>query len=381
MSNGMYDAIVVGAGINGSSTAHYLQKHGHNTLLLEQFPLPHSRGSSHGQSRITRKAYVQDIFAEMMKEAYPMWEQLERDSNTQLYKKSKLLVMSTKDSDYMDTAKKVLVNKNMSFEETSPSRLLRDFNIKVPADCKSLIDPEGGILSADKALQTFQHQFKKLGGSIIDGTPVSYIEPGKIIKLHTSKGLFQSRNVVLCVGCWARTFFNQLGIDFPLKPMKVTVGYFKSKIPGQYELKNNFPAFYYGNGVDEFYGLPAEEYPGLLKMFLHGGPEIDPNHRDQVESRYTVEKCEKLVREIFPGLESRPSILETCMYTMTPDEYFVLDRHPRFPNLILGAGFSGHGFKLAPVTGKVLGDMVMNRTPSYDMSFFSLNRFSKKSRL
>ncbi|XP_014786226.1 peroxisomal sarcosine oxidase isoform X1 [Octopus bimaculoides] len=377
----VYDAIVVGAGINGSSTAHYLQKNGYRTLLLEQFPLPHSRGSSHGQSRITRKAYFQEIFAEMMKEAYPMWAQLERDSETQLYKKSQLLVMSTPQSSYMDTVKRVLIDKKMTFKDVPADRLLKEFNIKVPAGSKALIEPEGGILRADQALMTFQNQFKKLGGKIIDGTPVLSVEPGEIIKLHTTKGMFQSRNVVLCQGSWAKIFFNQLGIDFPLKPMKISVGYFKSKVPGQYELKNNFPAFYYGNGIDEFYGLPAEEYPGMLKLFLHHGPEIDPNKRDQVDSRYTIEKCEQLVKDIFPGLELHPSIIETCIYTMTPDEQFVLDRHPKFPNLILGAGFSGHGFKLAPVTGKILGEMVMNKRPSYDMSHFRLDRFSRKSLL
>ncbi|XP_029651354.1 peroxisomal sarcosine oxidase-like [Octopus sinensis] len=377
----MYDAIVVGAGINGSSTAHYLQKNGYRTLLLEQFPLPHTRGSSHGQSRITRKAYFQEIFAEMMKEAYPMWAQLERDSDTQLYKKSQLLVISTPQSSYMDEVKRVLIKMKMTFKDVPADRLLKEFCIKVPAGSKALIEPEGGILLADRALMTFQDQFKKLGGKIIDGTPVLSVEPGEIVKLHTTKGIFQSRNVVLCQGSWAKMFFNQLGITFPLKPMKISVAYFKSKVPGKYELKNNFPAFYYGNGVDEFYGLPAEEYPGMLKLFLHHGPEIHPDQRDQVDSRYTIEKSKQLVKDIFPGLEPLPSIIETCIYTMTPDEQFVLDRHPKFPNLILGAGFSGHGFKLAPVTGKILGDMVMNKRPSYDMSHFRLDRFSRKSLL
>ncbi|CAI9740886.1 peroxisomal sarcosine oxidase isoform X2 [Octopus vulgaris] len=267
----------------------------------------------------------------MMKEAYPMWAQLERDSDTQLYKKSQLLVISTPQSSYMDEVKRVLIKMKMTFKDVPADHLLKEFCIKVPAGSKALIEPEGGILLADRALMTFQDQFKKLGGKIIDGTPVLSVEPGEIVKLHTTKGIFQSRNVVLCQGSWAKMFFNQLGITFPLKPMKISVAYFKSKVPGKYELKNNFPAFYYGNGVDEFYGLPAEEYPGMLKM--------------------------------------------------TPDEQFVLDRHPKFPNLILGAGFSGHGFKLAPVTGKILGDMVMNKRPSYDMSHFRLDRFSRKSLL
>lgn len=82
----IYDVIVVGAGIEGSSTAYQLAKQGKRTLLLEQFPLPHSRGSSHGQTRITRKAYGElEYYTVMMKEAFPLWETLERESGRKIF--------------------------------------------------------------------------------------------------------------------------------------------------------------------------------------------------------------------------------------------------------------------------------------------------------
>eukprot|EP00106_Octopus_bimaculoides_P018798 XP_014786240.1 PREDICTED: peroxisomal sarcosine oxidase-like isoform X2 [Octopus bimaculoides] len=375
----VYDAIVVGAGINGSSTAHYLQKNGYRTLLLEQFPLPHTRGSSHGQSRIIRKAYLQEIFASMMREAYPMWEQLERDSGTQIYTKRKFLVMCDKQSNYVDRVRKTLSTCNMAFEDVSNERLLNEFNIKLTPGSKAIIDPEGGILHADKALSTYQDQFVKKGGTLIDETRVLSIIPGQTNQLNTSKGTFQGRNIVLCLGPWAKSYFQQLGIEFPLKVMRISVGYYKQKPVVGRQKQIDAPLKLYAKGHDEFYGLPEKEYPGLVKFCLHKGPEVQPDHRDQVNSDWTLEKCKRVIEESFLGLEPEPSIVESCLYTMTPDELFVLDRHPKYRNIILAAGFSGHGFKLAPVTGKILGEMAMNKAPSYDLNHFRLDRFTRKS--
>ncbi|XP_036369386.1 peroxisomal sarcosine oxidase-like isoform X2 [Octopus sinensis] len=385
----VYDAIVVGAGINGSSTAHYLQKNGYRTLLLEQvsrkgpkqFPLPHTRGSSHGQSRGIRRAYIQEIFANMMREAYPMWEQLERDSGTQLYTKTKLLVMSAKQDTYVDRVKETLSTCNMAFEEVSNERLANEFNIKLAAGTKALIDLEAGILHADKAVSTYQDQFVKNGGTLIDGNRVLSIIPGEIHQVNASKGTFQGRNVILCLGPWAKSSFQHLGIEFPLKVQRVTVGYFKQKPVAGRQKRIDAHLFFYSNGNDGFYGIFEKEYPALTKFCLHDGPEVEPDHRDQANSDWILEKCKHLIEESFPGLEPEPSIVESCLYTTTPDEFFLLDRHPKYHNIILAAGFSGHGFKLAPVTGKILGEMAMNKAPSYDLSQFRLDRFTRKSLL
>ncbi|GAB1607929.1 peroxisomal sarcosine oxidase-like [Argonauta hians] len=381
MSNGMYDAIVVGAGINGSSTAHYLQKHGQNTLLLEQFPLPHTRGSSHGQSRTIRKAYTQEIFASMMREAYPMWEQLERDSGTKFFKKHKLLAMSLNHNTYVDQVKNTLSTLNMDYEMVDPEQLMLNYQIRLPPGSKGILDPEGGILHADRALKAYQDQFVKLGGHLVDGCRLLSVMPGHVVKVTTSKGEFSCRKLILCLGGWAKSYFHQQHIDFPLKVQRITVGYYKKKFSTETHSGAELPVLFYASGQDEFYGLPAAEYPGLIKFCCHAGPEIDPEHRDGVNCDWIVEKCRRVIEESFPMLHSQPSILESCIYTMTPDEHFVLDHHPQHKNIILAAGFSGHGFKLAPVTGKILAEMALNKEPSYDMSHFRLDRFTRKSRL
>lgn len=376
----VFDCVVAGAGIEGSATAYYLAKNGFRTLLLEQFPLPHSRGSSHGQSRIIRKAYRQPIFAEMMKEAYPMWKDLEIESATILQRTTGVLLMGTNRKKYLASVKSALSSNNIKYKEISPEKIKEIFNVTMYPDSSAIIEPEGGFLKADLALRTFQKEFVKLGGLLLDETQLLSIEPGKIITLHTNRGAYVARNVILCLGPWAGDFLRRMGLQLPLKPIRTSVGYYKEKLPFQYGLGRFLP-FLYDTESTHFYGIPSNEYPGLVKVALHNGPDIEPDKRDQVKGDWVMRTCNQFVRDVFPGLEPVPSIVEHCIYTNTPDEYFILDRHPNHPNVIVGAGFSGHGFKLAPVVGKILGDLAMKNPPTYDLSYFRIDRFHPKASL
>lgn len=378
-----YNAIVVGAGVEGSATAYYLAKNGQKTLLLEQFSLPHSRGSSHGQSRITRKAYTDDFYVKMMLEAYPRWSELEAETNKNLFTQCGMLAMGTDQSHYIKEITNALDKHQVPYERLNREQLQKKYAINLPPDSSGVLDPSGGVLKADKAVQAFQKQFMKFGGVIHDAEEVTGIEPGTIVRIHTKKGSYRTRNLVLCLGSWAGSFLLQhINIRFPFKPVKITVCYFEEKNEGQYSI-SRFPTFSFKRSVpyDMYYGLPADEYPGLVKIFLHYGPEIDPNRRDENPDPWAQETACKFVKNFFPEVIPKPVVIETCIYTMTPDEHFVLDRHPKWENIIIGAGFSGHGFKLAPVVGKILGDLAMNVRNSYDLTPFKLDRFSRKSAL
>ncbi|XP_019615165.1 PREDICTED: peroxisomal sarcosine oxidase-like isoform X2 [Branchiostoma belcheri] len=329
----VWDAVVVGAGIEGSATAFHLAKNGCKTLLIEQFPLPHSRGSSHGASRIIRKAYVQQHYARMMNEAYPIWEQVERETGTQLYIKTGGMLVGPGSSQELAETERSLSGAGSEFERLSSDDLkLRFPNLSFPADYRAVLDPEAGVLKADKALRCFQDLFVKYGGRIHDEEKVVRIDPGDVVTLHTSKSMYKTRKLLLLPGPWAGKLLGPLGLHPP------------------------------------------------LKLCYHSGPVIDPDDRDGVAGSRGNQEIVRMmcdyVRKHFPGLESVPAIQESCIYTNTPDEDFILDRHPQYRNIIIGAGFSGHGFKLAPVVGKLLCELAMDKQPSYDMTPFSLNRFN-----
>lgn len=380
----LYDVIVVGAGIEGSSTAYQLARQGKKTLLLEQFPIPHSRGSSHGQSRITRKAYGEmEHYTVMMKEAYPLWETLERESGTKIFRETGMLTMGSSDKFTMGTIR-CLQRHGIAHEVFDYRGIKQAYPmIEYPKDYTFVVDKTGGILRADKALLAYHETFRRFGGEIRDGEKVVDIVPGDTVEVRSaSSNTYRGRSVVLAVGAWATKILPSMQLRLPLKVLRINVLYWKEKVPGRYGA-DRFPVFLQENAVDKHavYGLPSEEYPGLIKICLHWGPEVDPDIRDMADDSWVIDKMKGYVSKHFPELESEPAIAETCMYTWSEDENFILDRHPTWKNIIIGAGFSGHGFKLAPVVGKVLAELATNQTPSYDMTPFKIQRFRQNSKL
>ncbi|CAH1801613.1 unnamed protein product, partial [Owenia fusiformis] len=360
-----FDVVVIGAGIQGSSTAYTLSKSGKNVLLLEQFPLPHTRGSSHGQSRIIRKTYEEDHFAEMMQEAYRLWAEIEKDSNTELYVKTGMLAFGPPTDSYLKGAERAFIKWGYPYTKFTNKEFAEAYpQINVPENYIAILDHDAGILRADKCLKAIQQLFVQNGGTLKDGVAVSGIRPGNTIHVSTSKGVYRCKQLVITAGPWTSKLLKPLGLHLPLQLYAVTVCYWKHKGQALYNTSMGFPSFK-ARGLEndyrsDMYGVPSEEYPNHMKVCLHSGTDIDdPEDRDLIQNGDDVAKTCDFVDKVFPGLENKPSIIERCMYTVTPDNSFVLDVHPRWNNIIIGAGFSGTGFKLGPVVGKILTDLTL----------------------
>ncbi|XP_074641280.1 peroxisomal sarcosine oxidase-like [Tubulanus polymorphus] len=305
----VFDVVVIGAGIEGSCTAYQLARDGIKTLLLEQFVLPSSRGSSHGQTRCTRKFYCNEIYD--------------------------------------------------------------DANL-------FLLEHEAGILRADKCLNAAQELFKRLGGILRDGEMVQNIVPGEIVHIHTQDNLYTAKNVVITAGPWTSKLLQPLRVQLPIQPLRILVCYFREKIAGTYKMPH-VPITLYKLHNRDIFTVPSFEYPNLTKVIYCDGPHVDPENPDRNPdaSKEYLEKICNHVKDNFPGLEPIPSVIESGISTMTPDGSFILDHHPQHRNIAIGAGFSGHGFKLAPVVGKLLKQLVTGEKPAHDMSPFSMQRFDK----
>ncbi|XP_038056382.1 peroxisomal sarcosine oxidase-like [Patiria miniata] len=372
----LYDCVVVGAGIEGSSTAYHLAKKGQDTLLLEQFPLGHSRGSSCGHSRITRYAYAQEHFARMMPECFKIWAELENQTNTRLYRKDGLLAFAEPPYKSLDNMQRSLDSINHTYTLLTGPEINQKYpGIEVSDDTRGLIEHDGGVLLADKCLQAMQKQFQHYGGTIHDSEQVLQILPGTTPIIVTNRAHYRCKSVVLTPGPWASKILRPLGLDPPLKPWRLDVCYWKPKKPGTFD---DMPAVITYTKGHNTYALPSEEYPGLIKLCDHTEHKVcDPDKRDvpAADRHVNMEKVRSFARQYFPGLEDVPVVVETCMYTFTPDESFFLDTHPNYHNIVIGCGFSGHGFKLAPVVGKVLSELATQTKPSYDLSPFRLGRF------
>uniref|UniRef100_A0A8C5W7E6 Peroxisomal sarcosine oxidase n=1 Tax=Leptobrachium leishanense TaxID=445787 RepID=A0A8C5W7E6_9ANUR len=377
-----YDCIVLGAGIQGSFTAYHLAKSGKKPLLLEQFPLPHTRGSSHGQTRIIRKAYPEDFYTHMMEEGYKLWEEVEKASGTKLYRNTELLVLAPDGNPVLESICKNLEDFKIPWERLTQETLKQrypGFSIK-PGEV-GCVDSSGGVLCADKALKAVQELFQQMGGVIHDGEKVQSIEPGPVIKVTTTKHTYAAEKLVITAGPWAQKVLSPLGLQLPLKTLRINVCYWKEKFPGKSDILTNAPLFLAGglNGVEhEIYGLPSQEYPGLIKICLHNGNEAEPEERDDLAKEDKIKDISILssfVSNYLPDLNPEPAIIERCMYTVTPDHNYILDHHPLHKNIVIGAGFSGHGFKISPVVGKILSELCTGAPLTYNLKPFQINRF------
>ncbi|XP_050619295.1 peroxisomal sarcosine oxidase isoform X1 [Macaca thibetana thibetana] len=341
----LWDAIVIGAGIQGCFTAYHLAKHRKRVLLLEQFFLPHSRGSSHGQSRIIRKAYLEDFYTQMMHECYQIWAQLEHEAGTQLHRQTGLLLLGMKENQELKTIQASLSRQRVEHQCLSSEELKQRFpNIRLTRGEVGLLDNSGGVLYAYKALRALQDAVRQLGGIVHDGEKVVEINPGLLVKVKTTTRSYQAKSLVITAGPWTNQLLRPLGIELPLQTLRINVCYWRERVPGSYGVSQAFPCFLWlGLYPHHLYGLPAGEYPGLMKVSYHHGNHADPEERDSPTARADIRDVQivsSFVRDHFPDLKPEPAVMESCMYTNTPDEHFILDRHPKYDNIVIGAGFS-----------------------------------------
>ncbi|XP_034883574.1 peroxisomal sarcosine oxidase isoform X1 [Mirounga leonina] len=378
----LFDAIVIGAGIQGCFTAYHLAKHGKRVILLEQFFLPHSRGSSHGQSRIIRRAYPEDFYTQMMDECYWIWAQLEREAGTQLHRQTGLLLLGMRENSELKTIQATLSRQGVEHQCLSAEELKQRFpNVRLAGGEVGLLDKSGGLLYADRALRALQDAIRRLGGLVRDGEKVMEIRPERPITVRSTSRSYQAKSLIITAGPWTNQLLRPLGIELPLQTLRINVCYWREKVPGSYGVSQAFPCFL-GLGLSlaphHIYGLPSGEYPGLMKVCYHHGNSADPEERDCPEAlsdTRDIQILSRFVRDHLPDLAPELAILEPCLYTNTPDGHFVLDCHPKYDNIVIGAGFSGHGFKLSPVVGKILYELSMKLTPSYDLTPFRMSRF------
>jgi len=368
-----FDHIVIGAGINGSSAAYQLAKRGTKVLLLEKFPLPHSRGSSHGQSRIIRKAYPDPFFSNLMKKAYQEWHLIEEELGVHLIKETGLLCFSE------ETDNIFMKNVITSFEKTPGSTYSvfdgKDFETKFPYlnledTIKGCYDPTGGVLLADKALRAVQDLAVKYGAKILDGFEVEDIKSYQnYVEVSGNGGvLYRAKSCVICPGPWASSLLSLLGVTLPLQPVKIPVYY--------WQCRSFLPhTWIYDTQGRHVYGLPSIEYPGMVKICLHDGVSIHPDTRDSQDTSHLKTFIQDTIKRKFPGVDPMVSVEESCIYTMTPDENPVIDTVPGKENIVVGVGFSGTGFKLGPVTGSMLADMAMGLVTKQPVEILSIDRF------
>jgi sarcosine oxidase len=340
------EIVVVGGGVMGLAAARELARDGRAVALVEQFRVGHDRGSSHGRSRIFRLSYPDPSWVRLAQEALPLWDELEAEAGEPLIERHGSLDLG----DWRPN-RNALAETGIAFEVLEGSEIERRFPLAAGADETGLFQADGGILRADAALAALHASATAAGAQVLEETCIEALEPDETGVTVSGGGVsIRAGVVVVTAGSWAGSLLEPHGFALEVTPTRETVSYFalepSEPVPSLID-------FAEGGGPGQLgYALVAPGV-GLKAGIHHTGAVIDPDERgapDEKIARWTAEWVTRRFRGATPL-----GGLETCLYTNTPDESFVLKRHGR---IVVGSACSGHGFKFAPVVGARLAALV-----------------------
>lgn len=377
-----YDIIVIGAGGVGSAAAYHCAKDGKNVLLLEQFTVGHTRGSSHGGSRIIRYTHDKLEHADQMPATFDLWFELERQSGAKLLTMTGGLYLAPEGDPWLSAAVEILQQLNFPHRILRGEALQRAYpQFALPANWYAVEQEHSGILAASRCVAVMVSEAVKHGATVRELSPVAGIAPqqeGAVVRMESGE-TFSADRVIVCAGSWASRFLDRL-VDFEI-PLRVTpqqVAYFPVKEPAAFEV-GRFPLFIVTHDP-HFYGFPIHERRGTIKVALEyiNGEAVNPDDPRAVKQDLLDDLC-RVVGEYMRGVETTPVHVEPCLYTETPTRDFVIDRHPDHPQILFGAGFSGRGFKHTIAVGRLLADLAQSDAGEYTSPFwresYRINRF------
>ncbi|WEO78253.1 FAD-dependent oxidoreductase [Cryobacterium sp. SO2] len=352
------DTLVIGGGAMGSAAAWELARRGREVTLLERFQPGHTNGASHGASRNFNLSYSDPTYVAMLVEALRLWRELEDETDTGLLEQVGLV-------NHGQGQPFGQVHAALSGVGFDPEMLSVDAAQErwpgIRFDTEVLYTPEAGRLNANASVTALQRAAAARGARIEHGLPATSltVQGDDSVLVTTESEQFQARRAIVTLGAWTSSL---LGGLLPLPRLVVT-----QEQPAHFaalDTRFTWPGFNHGyrpgTAGYEYWRSPVYgmHTPGEgIKAGWHGvGSVVDPDHRDFTSEPDQLLALRRYAREWLPGADPDDFTEISCTYTTTPDENFVLDR--RGP-VIVGAGFSGHGFKFTPTVGRILADLTV----------------------
>lgn len=378
-----FDVIVLGAGGMGSAAAYYLAAAGKKVLLLEQFEINHQKGSSYGESRVIRYSYDNPIYVELMRAAYPLWFALEKEAGEKLYIKTGGLDFGYPNEDTFQTLKRSMDEAKLPYEYLSKQQVEQRFpQFHLDNGMAAIFQTDTGLLKPSRCVLAHIRLAQKHGATVCDRTPVIAINPQtNSVEVVTANDTFTADRLVITAGSWTKSLLTCLGIDLPLTVMPCQLGFYQP-IDKQAFSPDRFPVFFAhmnGNYGEMPYGIPHEDDSiGVKVTTFYGWQTVEhPSQVDYTPSLEWVDSMREFSRQYIPGAAGEMIYTRRCLYTMTEDKHFIVDRHPVYPQITFGAGFSGHGFKFSTLIGKILAQLAIDGKTKHNVSLFKLERFLK----
>ncbi len=373
-----YDVIVIGIGGMGSAAAFHIARRGATVLGLEQFDIPHDRGSSHGVNRIIRLAYAESPFyVPLLRRAYELWRELEAIAGERLLVITGGLDLGLPESPTVAGSRLSCHVHDLPHEYLHAAEINARFpGYELPRDFVGVLQPDGGFVLAERSVIAHVEGALAAGADIRAREAVLRWEAdGDRVRVNTSHGTYQAKRLVITAGPWAANVLPSLAAL--AIPERQVLLFTQPKHPDRFQ-PERFPVFNMGAPDGHFYGLPIYGVPGFkVGKYHHLEQHGHADHIDREVHPEDEETLRACLRQYFPDANGPTMAMKTCIFTNSPDEHFILDRHPEMPAVSIAAGFSGHGYKFCSVVGEVMADLALDGGSRHDLSLFRLDRFAR----
>jgi len=370
-----YEYIVLGLGGFGSAAAYWLSRRaGSEVLGIEQFELGHVRGESQDHSRIIRLSYHTPGYVELAKDAYRAWHEVERESGEQLILRTGGLdfgprVSAIPLSNYADS----MAAAGVPFEALDAGEIMRRWPaFRLTDDIHGLFQEQSGIAKAALGNAAHQRLARAHGATLRDRVEVGAVHPGEgEIGIELDGIQVRCRQLIITAGAWSNQILAAFGIHLPLTITQEQVTYFDSPRPEQF-LPERFPVWIW---MDDpcFYGFPAFGEAGPKAGQDAGGREVTADTRTFDPDESALHRVRDFLARYIPDALGPIIYTKTCLYTLTPDRDFILDRLPHHPGAWIAIG-GGHGFKFASLVGKILAELASEGETPCDLTPFRIDR-------
>jgi sarcosine oxidase len=345
-------------------------------LGIDQYTPPHALGSSHGRSRIIREAYFEDPqYVPLVQRAYHGWRSLERSCDTPLLRETGGLMMGPVAGALVSGARASATEHALPHELLNAEQLhVRVPAFSVPSETVAVFEPRAGVLDPEACIHSMLHAAASVGASVVaPERMLTWSANERGVSVVTTNGVRTARQLVIALGPWASSQLH--GMHVPLVVERNVLFWFKPASRAELFTPERFPVFLF-DATPEciWYGFP--DTGDGIKVALHGSGHITtPDTIQREVHRDEVAYMRSLLDRFLPDANGELVETVTCMYTKTPDEHFVLDRHPDHHNVIVASACSGHGFKFAPVIGEMVAQLVTDPAQQV-LPLFRAERFS-----
>jgi sarcosine oxidase len=372
------DVVIVGLGAMGSAITRALAQRGQRVVGLDRFSPPHGLGSSHGRTRIIREAYFEHpAYVPLVQRAYELWAELEAESGRTLLRRTGGLMAGPTDGVLVAGARRSAQAHGLPCEELRGDEIRRRFPAFAPAPgMVGLFEPRAGVLFPEAGIEAALAGAVRAGATLrVDEEAQAWTADDDGVTVRTSRGTWSAGQLVFAAGAW----LSRLVSDLPLAVERQVLHWFEPAGPAQSLSPEACPIALWEFAPGRvFYTFP-DLGDGVKAALHHDGEPADPDHVRREVRVEDEREVRALLERLVPAAAGRLRESCVCLYTNTPDQHFLIDRHPRHARVLLVSPCSGHGFKFAPVVGEAVADLLLDGRSRFDLRPFALDRFGART--